>query len=321
MAPMSKTLAPSQSVVTQRDPKGRKFMEIVGQQLDKAALSDGPDGEAQRINDLHLAELADLIANFIAEARLTDKFKDEEVKSNYTYPNEYKGPKPIEEQINGIARIFGLDPTSALEYAKQLPALDSFVPAHALRWTGWFAFPSVDVLTAKYFPEVTDQAEKYCRALQLLHQKIADSRRFYNYREGQITPDHLRLHARTAQALATLAEMQKGDILIIAAQVGMLHRGRSTRRAREVFVSNEYGLNSVMGCAITLTHPERFVRWEQLHMDLPGDEFCPNAGGRFSGAPFLDFSDDGVKFYTNDVDLPLEYYGSGSWFLPQLVTA
>ncbi len=34
--------------------------------------------------------------------------------------------------------------------------------------------------------------------------------------------------------------MQPGDILIIAAQLGMSHRGRSVRLAREVFVANEW---------------------------------------------------------------------------------
>ena len=164
---------------------------------------------------------------------------------------------------------------------------------------------------------MTDPAEKYCRAVQLVLQKIADSRSFYNYREGQIMPDRLRVHARTARALAQIAEIQRGDILIIAAQLGLRHRGKSVRRAREVFVANEFGLGSLIAGSIVLTHSERFVRFEQLHMDCPGDEVCPVADGKFGYAPRFYFSGGGVKFSASWVSRANANDGSASGFLPQ----
>jgi hypothetical protein len=250
--------------------------------------------------------------------KCTDKFRDEEVESNYTYPPEYKGPKSIEEQILVIAKVCDLDPTSALEYAKRLPALESFVPADALPWTGWFAKPAVYALARKHFPEVIKPAEKECRAIQFIFGKLAASRRFYNYREDQITPERWRMNIRTADALSRVAEMQGGgDILIVTAQLGMRHRGRSTRRAREVFASNEYGHGSLTGGSILLTHPEREVRWEQLHMDLPGDESSPNADGQFVLAPSFLFIDDRLEFSTGGFGLASGLCGSASGFLPQ----
>src|SRR3989344_1844278 len=121
----------------------------------------------------------------------TFQYANEEICSIYTYPKEYKGPKPIADQIKAIAKIFDLDPSQALEFAKNLPALESFVPADALKRTGWFAISSVDALAKKHFPEVKGPGEKYCQAVQLVHAKIAVSRSFYNYREGQITPAQL----------------------------------------------------------------------------------------------------------------------------------
>jgi len=171
-------------------------------------------------------------------APCTDKFKDEEVRVAYGYPKEYKCPKPIEQQIKAIAEIFSLDPALTLEYAKKLPVL----PEGA---EGWFAIPSVDALAQKHFPEVIDPAEKYCRALQLVHQKIAASRLFTNWRDGQIDTAHFKVSPRTQEMMQKIAETQKGDILIIAPQLGKRHGGRSVRRAREVFVANEYGLTSV----------------------------------------------------------------------------
>ncbi|MEK7139507.1 MAG: hypothetical protein AAB817_02300, partial [Patescibacteria group bacterium] len=261
-----------------RDPKGLKFMSIVEAAYNKAGLTEE---EAQRVNDT--PGLAEHVASFIAKSRQPNQFEGEEVRSSYDYPPEYKGPRLIAEQIAAIAKIFGLDPAQALECAKKLPQR----PEGA---EGYFAFPSVDALAEKYFPEVTDPAEKYCRAIQLIHQKIAELRTFYNWREGQTVPAQLRLTARTAEFLAKIVESQPGDILIIAAQLGKRHRGKSVRRAREVFVQNEFGLGSLIVGSIALTHPERFVRSAELDMDCAGDEFDPAADGSFDHAPCFVFA-------------------------------
>jgi len=249
-------------------------------------------------------------ATLIKELAISNQFADEEVNSSYKYPDEYKGPRNIKEQIKKIAKIFNLDPAKALEYAKNLPRLPNGAE-------GWFAIPSVEAIAKKHFPGVTDAAEKYCRAIQLVLKKIAESREFYNYREGNITPEHLRLTARTAYVLEQIAETQKGDILIVACQLGMRHRGRSVRRAREVFAANEFGLGSLAIGSIVLTHPERLVRSSELDMDCPGDEFSPVADGDFSHAPIFHFSSDGAGLDTYFVDVAHDGYGSASGFLSQ----
>jgi len=240
---------------------------------------------------------------------VTDKYKDEEVSSNYSYPKEYNGPKSIEEQIKAITKIFNLDSAQALEYVKNLPEL----PVGA---EGWFAIPS-DIGLQKLFPQIIDQAERYCASVRLIHEKIADSRSFYNYREEQITPAQLRVHTRTAHALDLIAENQPGDILIVAGQLGMRHRGRSVRRVREVFVANEFGFGSLAVGSIVLTHPERIVRWKELDMDCSGDEFSPDAVGSFSHTPLFYFSGGEVKFFAYRVDSSCDLYGSASGFVPQ----
>ena len=256
---------------------------------------------AVRVREATILALADLS---------TGKFEDEEVQSNYTYPREYDGPKPIEEQIKALAEILGLDPAHALEYAKNLPEL----PAGA---EGWFAIPSSNGLK-KLFPQIENDAERYCAGVRLVHEKIATSRKFYNWRDGQITPNRLKVHARTAHALDLVAENQPGDILIVAGQLGMRHRGRSVRRARECFDSNEFGLGSLAVGSVVLTHPNRLVRWEELDMDCSGDEFDdPDAGVRFDRAPFFNFNDGKVKFDTYWFVDASGRYGSASAFVPQ----
>ncbi|MBU1557764.1 hypothetical protein KKC45_02275 [Patescibacteria group bacterium] len=279
-----------------------KILDKLG--LDKAGAQrviEHGDEFARVIREASMTSLKDL--------SVTDKYKDEEVNSSYTYTKEYKGPKPINDQIEAIAEIFGLDQSHALEFAKNLPEL----PVGA---EGWFAIPS-NIGLQKLFPQITDPAERYCSGVQLVHTKIASSRSFYNHREGQITPAQLRVHTRTAQALDLIAENQPGDILIVAGQLGMRHRGRSVRRAREVFVSNEFGLGSLAVGSIVLTHPERLVRWEELEMDCSGDEFSSGADGSFSRAPVFFFNVGGVGFGAYGVVLAYDDDGSASGFVPQ----
>src|SRR3989338_509012 len=282
----------SQTLITSRDPKGLHAVGLFEAVYNKSKLDEA---RAQRLNERG-GELQDGIAKLIAELSVSNQYANEEVRSSYTYPKEYKGPKPIAVQIKAIAKIFDLDPSHAIEFAKNLPALESFVPVDAMQWTGWFAIPSVDALAKKHFPEVTDPVQKYCQAVQLVHTKIATSRSFYNYREGQITPAQLRVHARTAHALDLIAETQKSDILIVAAHLGMRHRGKSVRRAREVFVGNEVGLGRLAVGYIVLTHPARLGRGEELDMDCSGAEFSPEADGVFSESPCFVFGDGGVGF-------------------------
>jgi hypothetical protein len=258
------------------------------------------------------AAVAETAVARIQESAITDRYKDEERRSTYyAYPPEYKGPKPIEEQIKTLAAILDLDPTSALEYAKQLPTL----PQGA---EGWFAVPSADALAKKHFSDVKEDDRKHVRAILHVFDCIAKRRPFHNWRAEQMTPERVRITARTKEALEQITQVQKGDILIIAAQLGQRHRGRPTRRARECFVANEFGLGWLIGGAIALTHPERFVRFEELDMDLPGDEFDdPVARDRFVHAPYLFFRDGKLGAGAGRCGFAYEYDGSVSGFLPQ----
>ncbi|MCX6787356.1 MAG: hypothetical protein NTY93_02415 [Candidatus Kaiserbacteria bacterium] len=296
----------SQTLITSRDPKGLHAVGLFEAVYNKSKLNDV---RAQQLNERG-GELQKGIAKLIAE--LSYQYANEEIRSNHTYPKEYRGPKTINDQIMAIAEIFGLDSSHALKFTKNLPVL----PEGA---EGWFAIPSVDALAAKHFPEVIDPAQKYCQAVQLVNDNIATSRPFFNYRKGQTAPENLRIHARTAHALDLIAETQKGDILIIAAQLGMRHRGKSVRRAREVFVANEFGLGSLAVGSIVLTHPERIVRSEELEIGCPGDELTPENFGSFFWSPCFYFERNGcmvcfdMYYYASHED----YYGFASAFLPQ----
>lgn len=234
----------------------------------------------------------------IKELSLYNQFAHEEVESSYAYPKEYKGPKPIADQIKVITKIFDLDPASALEYAKNLPQLPDGAE-------GWFAIPRWEKI-----------APTYGEAVQKVLAMIASKREFYDYSFGWIA-ECLRQHAKTAKMFQKLGDEQKDyDILVVPAQFGLRYRGRSVRRAREVFQANEFGLGAFAIGIMLLTHPEREVRWEQLHVYCAGDEFAPAGFGSFSSAPLFGFAEDTVCFDAYWFGNVYEHYGSASAFLP-----
>jgi hypothetical protein len=147
---------------------------------------------------------------------------------------------------------------------------------------------------------------------------IGKSRTLKNWREGQLGDKYLRQSEINEKMFAKFCEQQKGDIIIIPAQFGLTHRGRSVRRAREMFADNEFGLGAfAIGCML-LTHPKREQVWEQLHIDCAGDEYAPDGGGEFVGAPVFIWNDGGLHFGAGWTGGAGERYGSASGFVPQI---
>jgi len=289
-----KTLAPS---VTHRDPKGLKFTSVVEAAYDKAVLSDE---EAQRVNDM--PGLADLIGDFITKNRQPNQFANEEISSTYGYPKGYQ-VRPIAEQVARLKELFPELNGANLEIAK------GELPEGA---EDWFAIPRWDKL-GKSYAEAFEQ--RIIPALTAIFPK------FYNYRKGELSAKYLRQHQRTIEMYERLAAEQEGyDILIVPAQFGMRHRGRSVRRVREMFIANEFGLGVfAIGCML-LIHPERLVCWEQLHIDCGGDEYDWVAGGDWTLCPCFRFFDAQVKFNASGVYNANRRFGSVSGFLGSVAT-
>ncbi|MEK7189292.1 MAG: hypothetical protein AAB671_02220 [Patescibacteria group bacterium] len=290
---MPTALAPS---VTHRDKKGRKFISIVGAAYDKAGLSEE---EAQCVNDA--PGLPDAIRCFIAEHRRPNQFADEEVPSHYGYFSGYSTPKGITEQCMVLRQHFPGIPLRVDEDVEGLP-----LPEGA---EGWFAIPRWERI-----------ASTYGEALQKVLELIKQTRngKFHNYREDQLGEPYLRQHERTAAYLKRLGEAQRDhDILVVPAQFGLRHRGSSVRRGRVLFAIPEFGLGAFQSGCMLLTHPERLAHHDDLWMDCAGDEFAPDAGGDFCGAPCFYFGVGAVGFGTRHVGGANGVYGSASAFLPQ----
>ena len=299
----------SKTLITSEHPKGRQIIDLARAALNKGKLDEK---EAQRLIEQGGEFQAGLRELFTKFSR-SNQYASEVVASSFTYPSEYKGPKPLSKQIDLLVEAFGLSLGGTAEFVeKVLPKLT--LPDGA---EGWFAIPSIEAVAKRHFPEIKNPAERYCRAVELIIEKLKGTRTVYNYRDGQLTTQYLRQHPRTIHAFDQILEQQKGDILVVAAQFGMGHRGESVRRARELFKASEFGLGGfAVGC-MAFIHPERFVRYEQLHTDCAGDEYDFEAEGKWDRAPIWDFDGGRLGFDAGRVDYPYGSYGSVSGFLPE----
>lgn len=287
----------------------RKFLDDVLEKLEKVAVEqlveelglDSPG--SQRVFE-HGDEFAEAIRiaaiASLKDLSVSDKFKDEEVESRYGYLSDYK-PKGITEQTNRLRQLF-----PGIGFADEKIA-EGQLPKNT---EGWFAIPKWQTV-----------APTYGEAVQKVLDMIKQTRNgaFHNYREGQIGPDRIRQSAKTVAVFQKLGNEQKDhDILVVPAQFGLHHRGRSVRRAREVFPGNEFGLGTFAVGIMILTHPERLMHYDDLWIDCAGDEFDdPDSDDRFGHAPYFEFRDGQVEFGAKWSGNASDDYGSASGFVPQ----
>jgi hypothetical protein len=224
----------------------KQIVRFIERKLDALRLdADGAQRVIENGGDFQ-TDLGDLILMYAVNgSRFTDR----------VYPGNYR-PKSIEEQVATLRKVFPDLRGATYDESIALGPL----PAGA---EGWFAIPRWHLLGATYG-----------EAVEKVLDSIRFSRMFYNHRKGQM--NLLRQHASTIEALRKIGDEQKGhDILVVACQFGLRHRGCSARRAREIMYEEgglEFGLGAfAVGCML-LTNPEREVRPKQLHVLCAGDE-------------------------------------------------
>ena len=285
----------TQSITSITDGQKKQYLRFVEDAAERALKETALDKDGIQKLIENGDEFQARIVTGIKELSVSNQFADEEVQSSYAYPKGYK-VKGITEQTNILRQLF-----PGIGFADEKLA-DQPLPPNA---EGWFAIPKWE----KFAPTYGEAVEKVLAM-------IGSKRKFYNYRDGQLGAEYLRQHAKTVKMFQKLGDEQKDhDILVVPAQFGLRHKGRSVRRAREVFTANEFGLGAFAIGIMVLTHPERLVQWEQLHVDCAGDEFSSGADGDFSHAPIFDFYDGKVKFFAHWYGFAGVRYGSASAFV------
>ena len=250
------------------------------------------------LEDKLKAELASAAQKIIRRLTESDRFIAEETISRREYPPSYR-VRPIEAQVTALREAF---PTlgGCIERLAR-----NQVPEQA---EAWFAIPRWQAL-----------APTYNDAVGMVADVLDSNRRFSNRIAGNLGAKYLRQNERTRLAEEILAKQQPGsDILVLAAQFGLRHRGCSARRARVVMAGNEFGLGAfALGCML-ITHPERLSRIDTLMIDCSGDEYSLRADTVFDRVPLFDFDLGGVEFSVFFDDRARELWGTPTAFAVSL---
>lgn len=288
----------------------RQLESIVRDAVAVVIEQDDPSHEAvQQAIDARPG-LGEKVQTKLRELLKVETFADEEAGFNpdYDYPQGFN-TKTLPEQISLLRKRKNFpnlgDPNQ--ELLAKIASGEAELPEGA---EGWFAIPNFMKLGLTY-----------SEALQAVVKCIAKNRPLQNYLGDQLGPDKLRRTQHATEMFTRLAEMQGNpDILLVPAQFGKRHAGRSPRRARRVIrtgEASEFGLGAYEVACMLLTHPERLVHYNNLWIDCPGDEYDHFADGSWQVVPVWDFGGGRLELNAYWFGSARSGCGSASGFLPQ----
>ncbi len=287
------------------DQQNKQLQELLGAAVQEAyqtAIEHLDRQSAQTVLDKGKtlrSEVACKVVEIIHRNTASDKFMDEEMGSNRVYPPTYRvragggAGDGAEEALPQSGQLHGK--------AGRRPLPDG---AEA-----WFVIPRWQAL-----------AQTYNEAVQVVLEVLATKRRFSNRIIGRLGPEYLRQSERTKLAEKILAEQQEGnDLLVVAAQAGLLHRGSSARRTRVAMAGNEFCMGVFAFACMLLTHPERLSSGDTLMVDCGGDEYSMRGDYTFDRVPLFDYDLSGIEFSIFYEDRARNLWGTPTGFLYKLV--
>jgi len=244
------------------------------------------------------SEIAKAVTEIVYSHTLSSKFEDEEVGSDRGYPPTYR-VRPVEAQVTELRKAF---PAlgACQEKLGRLP-----LPEGA---EAWFAIPRWEAV-----------APTYNEAVEKILEILARKRRISNRIAGRLGKEYLRQTERCRLAETILADQQEGnDILVVAAQAGILHRGCSARRTRAALAGNEFCLGVFGVASMLITHTERLSDGDSLMIDCGGDQYSHRADYNFDRVPLFDFDISGIEFSIFYEDRARNLWGTPTGFLYKL---
>lgn len=242
-------------------------------------------------------------------------YADQVVASKYGYLSGYRKARPMDEQIAILRQYdWGRDVDWRLSEVQQT-LLAGPVPQGS---EGYFAVVFDQTMVTHYEEDPNvDQSVPVTRVLEALSKQR--NGRVVNYRNGELDRTHYRRSKKSAEKMKWLWESQgcPTGILLIPAQLGIEHAGKSVLRARVVIRGSEFPLDAYEVLQMVLTHENRLQHCDDLWIDLPGSEYSPDADGVFGCALRVEFIVGALRFDFFVADFAFGNYGSASGFLPQ----
>jgi len=239
---------------------------------------------------------------------VVNPFVKEKTDLRYFYPKGWK-PTSVEKQLKVLQGCYPeLDGSHVTEIAAGIT-----IPEDA---DGLFVVPKLSSVAAKLGIE-NPFGEGYGQLLEstvLTH--LASTRKFHNYRAGELTADRVRMRQSAADALRKLEGETPGDFLVFPAQTGKKWGGYSPRNARWEMErgTTEFPSPAWVDGHIVLTNRKRLEKDEHLFVDCPGDEYRFGGAAEFRSCLYFLFDGGRLEFCDRWLDDARGGCGSASGF-------
>ncbi len=291
-------------------------------QLEELALRYCSErGSAQQLIERagELKRVRKFFVDLTKELSNPNLYADQVVASNYGYLSGYRKARPINEQITGLKKyeeIF-LQFRGPIDWELN-DAQRQFLAKRAPQGSeGYFAVVFDQTMVTHYEDDPTvDQSVPVTHVLEALS-KQPDGH-VENYRDGKLNSTYYHRSKKSAEKMRQLWESQScpTGIILIPAQLGIEHAGRSVLQARVVIRGSEFPLDGYEVLQMVLTHENRLKHCDDLWIDLPGSEYSPDADGVFECTLRVRFNGHGLKFGCRDT-FANGRFGSASGMLPR----
>lgn len=188
---------------------------------------------------------------------------------DYTYNLRVES---IHDEIEHCAEFFNLDSQAAHEYADKI----TIAAEQMYGMDGIFAIPSIPCMSSIPMGNVVALFDEYhlaCINIKMILKKGQAIKDYTNTKNDEGRPRVWRLQSEALRARWRVDDKQKGDIILIAAQLGREYIDTSLSEASLKMFRNERGefhLDFVHFGAIILLHPERMERVGGLGADIFG---------------------------------------------------
>ena len=162
--------------------------------------------------------------------------------------------RPIEDQMRDLVKHF-----PSLRVPAQMPA----TPPLPKGIDGWYAFPRVSALSPSYSQACVRMfdALKKARACTLVAHVEEGNREW------------LRRATRAREAWKRIEESQsESDILIVPAQLSLLHKGSTIAQSRDLLDLHQFGLGAFEVATALLVNPQLLSEAGELGIDCIGDD-------------------------------------------------
>jgi hypothetical protein len=168
------------------------------------------------------------------------------------------------------------------------------------------------VINGEEHPNV-DQSIPVARGLEAFSKQR--NGRLVNYREDELDLAHYRRSKESAAGMNQLWVSQgcPTGLLLIPAQLGNKHAGKSVLRAREVMRGSEFPLDPYDVLMILYTQEHCLQSNKDLTILFPGGEF--SLGGEFEYSLFIRFLAGKWEFSSCEINNPAADWGSASGFV------